>query len=116
MTLRFGLNHGGGRREARRKENQEREQIETGMIRSDLYMRLMLLGNGDDGRRCRDAHIEGQTIEERLGVSPESWPHSRFKTNQVPLIPASRGIITRTTYLRLLPGSPLFHNPLSGAA
>ena len=33
------------------------------------------LGNGDDGRRCRDAHIEGQTIEERLGVSPESWPH-----------------------------------------
>jgi hypothetical protein len=45
------------------------------MIRSDLYTRLMLLGNGDDGRRCRDAHIEGQTIEESLRVSPECWLH-----------------------------------------
>ena len=33
---------------------------------------------------------------------------TRFKSNQVPLIPASRGIITRTTYLRLLPGFPLY--------
>jgi hypothetical protein len=86
------------------------------MIRSDLYMRLMLLGNGDDGRRCRDAHTEGQTIEEKDWESRQKAGRARFKTNQVPLIPASRGIITRTTYLRLLPGSPLFHNPLSGAA
>jgi hypothetical protein len=33
----------------------------------------MLLGNGDDARRCRDAHTEGQTIEESLRVSPECW-------------------------------------------
>ena len=45
------------------------------MIRSDLYRRRTLLGNGDDGRRCRDAHKEGQTIEEKQKVSPGSWPH-----------------------------------------
>jgi hypothetical protein len=59
------------------------------MIRSGLYTRLVLLGNGDEVRRCRDAHTEGQTIEESLRVSPECWSR-RFNSNQVPLIPASR--------------------------
>jgi hypothetical protein len=49
----------------------------------------MLLGNGDEVRRCRDAHTEGQTIEESLRASPYSW-RRRFNSNQVPLIPASR--------------------------
>jgi len=104
LALRFGLNHG-GRREARRKEDQEREQIEPGMICSDLYMRRMLLGNGDDGRRCRDAHIEGKTIEESQVFHPESWLH-KIQPYQVPLIPSSRGHNYAMTYLRLIPGTP----------
>lgn len=42
------------------------------MIRSDLYRRRTLLGNGDDGWQCRDAHREGQTIDHRRkSVSPQ---------------------------------------------
>jgi hypothetical protein len=76
------------------------------MIHSDLYTRLMLLGNGDEVRRCRDAHTEGQTIEESLRVSPCCWSR-RFNSNQVPLIPASR----RHDYANDLPPPPSWLPP-----
>jgi len=74
------------------------------MIRTDLYTRRKLLGNGDDGRRCRDAHIEGKTIEESQVFHPESWLH-KIQPYQVPLIPSSRGHNYAMTYLRLIPGT-----------
>jgi hypothetical protein len=74
----------------------------------------MLLGNGDEVRRCRDAHTEGQTIEESLRASPYSW-RRRFNSNQVPLIPASR----RHDYANDLPPPswlpPFFPSTLSCA-
>ncbi len=53
------------------------------MIHSDLYTRLVLLGNGDDVRRCRDAHTEGQTIEESLRVSPDCWPQIQLESGSI---------------------------------
>ena len=66
----------------------------------------MLLVNGDDARRCRDAHIEGKTIEETQSSTPESWLAQDSTSNQVPLIPASRGRGHNyaTTYPRPFPG------------
>lgn len=80
----------GGKRGGRRIKNLSRSRLWT--IRSDLYRRRTLLGNGDDGRRCRDAHKEGQTIEEKQKVSPGSWPHKiQVESGSIELIPASRG-------------------------
>jgi len=77
------------------------------MICSDLYTRRRLLGNGDDGRRCRDAHKERRPDHRgKLQGSTQKAGYTRFKSNQVPLIPASRGHNYATTYPRLFPGPP----------
>jgi hypothetical protein len=74
------------------------------MIHSGLYTRLVLLGNGDDARRCRDVHTEGQTIEESESFARMLAAQDSTR-NQVPLIPASR----RHNYANDPPsGSPPF--------
>jgi hypothetical protein len=61
------------------------------MIHSDLYTRLVLLGNGDEVRRCRDAHTEGQTIEESLRVSPSCWSQIQLESGSIdPGFPKAR--------------------------
>ena len=57
---------------------------------SDLYTPLVLLGNGDDVRRCRDAHTDHRGKSESLAIQLESGSID------------PEGIITRTTY-RLAP-------------